>query len=65
MHEITVFFTSMEGFAELCKTKNPHEVVHLLNQYFKVVVECITDNGGSIDKYIGNIRLKFQNNYWS
>jgi adenylate cyclase len=32
----------------------PYDVVHLLNRYFLVMGDAVLENGGTIDKYIGD-----------
>ena len=38
----------------MSETKLPYDVVYILNKYFKFVVESIEDNGGRVDKFIGD-----------
>jgi len=51
---ITVLFADIRGFTAFSENENPENVVGLLNQYFTAMSEIIFDNGGTLDKYIGD-----------
>lgn len=52
--ELTVMFADLRGFTTLSEKKLPFDVVYLLNQYFEAMGKVIEENGGKIDKYIGD-----------
>ena len=52
--ETVILFTDIRGFTKMSDTKLPYDVVYILNKYFKFVVESIEDNGGRVDKFIGD-----------
>lgn len=52
--QITVLFSDIRDFTTISEALYPHEVVEMLNTYFSRVCEPILDQGGSIDKFIGD-----------
>lgn len=52
--ELTVLVAELRGLAALSETVEPEEVVNLLNDYFNAMTEVIFDQGGTIDKYLGD-----------
>lgn len=57
--DITILFADMVGFTERAQHMAPGETAEFLNDYFKLIGECIETNGGTIDKYIGDGLLAF------
>ena len=51
---LAVMFVDLRGFTKLSETKLPFDVVYILNEFFRVVGSAITENGGRIDKFIGD-----------
>jgi adenylate cyclase len=56
---VTVFFSDIEGFTTIGENLTPGGLVAVINQYFTVMSEPITRNGGIIDKYIGDAIMAF------
>jgi adenylate cyclase len=56
---VTVFFSDIEGFTTIGENLTPGGLVSVINQYFTVMSEPITINGGIIDKYIGDAIMAF------
>lgn len=52
--EATVLFTDLQGFTSLSESREPEEVVALLNDYFRDMTERIRANGGMVNKFIGD-----------
>ncbi len=50
----TVFFSDVRDFTSISETLTPYDVMYLLNRYFSQVGEIIEDNGGYIDKFMGD-----------
>lgn len=54
MRTITVFFSDLAGFSSFAETMSPGELVALMNEYLSVMTDIVEDNGGYVDKYIGD-----------
>ena len=52
--EIAVLFIDIRGFTTMSEGLSPEEVVGILNEYLALVTKAIFDNGGTLDKYIGD-----------
>ncbi|HEY2115094.1 MAG TPA: adenylate/guanylate cyclase domain-containing protein [Candidatus Angelobacter sp.] len=52
--EVTVMFADIRGFTTMSEEMEPSRVVEILNEYFTRVTDVIFDNGGTLDKYIGD-----------
>ena len=52
--EATVAFIDICSFTTISEHESPDKVVKLLNNYFDVMVKEIIDQGGYIDKFIGD-----------
>lgn len=51
---LAILTVNMREFNELTRTKLPYDVVFLLNQFFTAVGTAVRNQGGFIDKYIGD-----------
>ena len=52
--EMSILFSDICGFTHLSAKLNPPEVIDLLNEYFDRLCPIIRDEGGTIDKFIGD-----------
>ena len=57
LKEMTVLMSDIRGFTEFSEKLPPQEVVTLLNRYFTEMVKAIGENGGTVDKFIGDAVL--------
>lgn len=57
--EITVMFADLEGFTPLGEKMSPEELVKLINQYLTEMSRIIWVQGGTIDKYEGDLIMAF------
>ncbi len=54
MREGTVFFSDIIGFTTMTEKMAPEEVVERINRYFRIMVDIIFKNKGTIDKFGGD-----------
>ena len=54
---VAVLFIDLIGSTELAATRPPAEVVHLLNEFFRVVVDTVGRHGGFVNKFQGDAAL--------
>ncbi len=56
--EVTALFSDISGFTTMSSTMEPRQVIEMLNEYFKVMVEDIVFRyEGTLEKYIGDALL--------
>ena len=52
-------FTDIRGFTKLCEKLPAREVIAILNRYLNIETKIIFDNGGDVDKYVGDEIMAF------
>ena len=52
--QATVLFSDIRGFTTHSEKLGPQGTVAMLNEYFTLMVDCIQNEGGMLDKFIGD-----------
>jgi adenylate cyclase len=51
---VTILASDIAGFSTLSQEMDAEDLVHLLNNYFRRMVDIVLDHGGNIDKFQGD-----------
>jgi adenylate cyclase len=51
---ITILFSDIQGFSTFSEQLSPEQLVELMVEYLSELTDIITDEGGTLDKYIGD-----------
>jgi len=57
--EITVLFTDIVGFSSFSEGMLAEEVATFLNHHFSMIVSCIENENGTVDKFMGDAVMAF------
>jgi adenylate cyclase len=61
LRELTLLFTDIEGFTSFAETMPPERLAQLLGHYFAVMTKAVGEEGGTVDKYIGDALMVLWN----
>lgn len=56
---LTIFFSDIENFTALAEKMDPDELLQRLCEYFNAMTKIITEQQGTIDKFIGDSIMAF------
>lgn len=59
--ELTIFFSDVRGFTGISESLTPQALTALLNEYLTTMTDLILEQGGTVDKYIGDAIVAFWN----
>ncbi len=51
---VVIFFSDIRGFTPMSETMSPDDIATLLTEYFTEMVEIVFENGGTLDKFMGD-----------
>lgn len=57
--DMSVLFADIRDFTHISEKLEPNQIKTLLNDYFTPMTKIIFDNGGTIDKYVGDMIMAF------
>jgi len=57
--ELAIMFTDIAGFTDACDRMSATEVAEFINHHLGLVSACVEQEGGTIDKYIGDAVMAF------
>lgn len=57
--DIAVLFVDIRGFTSMSESLEPTEVVEILNRYLTLTSTSILENGGTLDKFVGDCTMAF------
>ncbi len=58
---LSILFSDIRGFTTLSESMTPEKLIEILNRYFTPMTQAVLDNGGMLDKYIGDAVMAFFN----
>jgi len=59
--EVTLLFTDIQDFTAISETTEPMALMQEVSDYLATITKPLTDNGGTIDKYIGDAVMAMWN----
>ncbi|GIP24066.1 CHASE2 domain-containing protein [Paenibacillus sp. J22TS3] len=58
---LTVLFVDIRGFTPLSERAEPEDIVEVLNEYLDLTANCIFEQDGTLDKFIGDAAMAIFN----
>lgn len=59
IRDITVLFTDIASFTAIAEQSSTQDIEEFLNEYFSVITACIEEEGGTVDKFVGDMVMAF------
>ncbi len=56
---LSILFSDIAGFTTFAEQKQPEELVSFINEYLSAMTEIVLENGGTLDKYLGDAVMAF------
>jgi adenylate cyclase len=57
--EVTILFSDIAGFTSYSESREPEQVVTMLNEYFEIMTDIIFHWDGTLDKFVGDEIMAF------
>lgn len=54
---VAVLFVDIRGFTSMSESLKPEQIVEILNEYLTLTTHSILNNGGTLDKFIGDATM--------
>lgn len=61
LQEITVMFADLQNFTTISEATSPEQLLTILNMYHELIVRLIQENGGTVDKFMGDAVMALYN----
>ncbi len=58
---LSIFFSDLQGFTSIAEGLDPEALTSLLNEYLSAMTDILQEEGGTVDKYIGDAIVAFWN----
>ncbi|MEW6720855.1 MAG: adenylate/guanylate cyclase domain-containing protein [Thermodesulfobacteriota bacterium] len=58
---LSIFFSDLQGFTGISEGLDPEALTALLNDYLSAMTDILQEEGGTVDKYIGDAIVAFWN----
>lgn len=59
--DLSIFFCDIAGFTSISESMDPSTLVQFLNKFLSAMTTIILNNGGTVDKYVGDAIVAFWN----
>jgi adenylate cyclase len=59
--ELTIYFSDVQGFTGISEALGPEALTALLNEYLTAMTDIIQEEGGTVDKFVGDAIVAFWN----